>query len=45
MKEMTISISRSAGWRVVWVVLATTIRAYLDGSAHIQFSISEEVNR
>lgn len=44
MKEVTISISRRSGWKVVWVILATTIRAYLDGSRHIHFTIIEEVN-
>jgi len=42
---MSISISRRAGWKVVWVILATTIRAYIDGSKTITFTIgSEEVN-
>ena len=43
-KEMTISVRRGAGWGMALAILATTIRAYLDGSRHIEFSIHEEVN-
>jgi len=44
MKELTITVSRRAGWRIALTIIATTIRAYLDGSPHIVFSMNEEVN-
>jgi hypothetical protein len=40
--ELTVLISRRAGWSVLWVVFATMIRAYLDGSKTIQFTISSD---
>ena len=44
MKQASITVSRRSGWRMAWAIVATTIRAYLDGSRTITFSMEEEVN-
>ncbi len=42
-KTATISVTRRSGLKIAWVVLWTTIRAYLDGSLTITFYMGEDV--
>ena len=44
MKTLQISVPRSRGWAIAWIVIWETLRAYWYRSPSIDFEVSEEVS-